>query len=433
MTPLATAALLLVALWGAARLGGAAFGRLRQPRVVGELLAGAALGPAVLGALWPEASVAVTRALRDDLAAGVALDLAHHVGLVGLMFLSGARMRGLLGPEDRRAVAWLAGVGTALPFVVALALAPVLPLARLEGPAGSRPALVLVLGVAAAVTSIPVISRIFRDLGLLETRFARLVLGVAVVEDVALWAVLAAAVSLAAATDVSWAALALDLARTAAYVGAALALGPALVRRLERGRLAAPIERAPLAWLALVLAAHGLAGAACGVGPVFAAFFAGLSLDGGGPAVRGRLDRLERVGYAAPIPVYFALVGLRLDLGPGLDLGLAALLLVGACAVKLAAVGLGALLAGFRGLDVVNLAVATNARGGPGIVLASVALAAGIVNPLGYTSLVLLAVVSSQAAGAWLEHLVRRGRPLLAHAPGSRDVGPAGPPDEGRG
>ena len=75
---------------------------------------------------------------------------------------------------------------------------------------------------------------------------------------------------------------------------------------------------------------------------------------------------------------------------------------------------LGAKLARFRGLDVVNLAVAANARGGPGIVLASVAYEAGIISSAFYTTLVLVAIVTSQAAGAWLEFVLRKGWALLS-------------------
>jgi hypothetical protein len=62
----------------------------------------------------------------------------------------------------------------------------------------------------------------------------------------------------------------------------------------------------------------------------------------------------------------------------------------------------------------VNLALATNARGGPGIVLASVAYDAGIINATFYTTLVLVAVLTSQLAGAWLEFVLRKGWPLLS-------------------
>lgn len=64
-----------------------------------------------------------------------------------------------------------------------------------------------------------------------------------------------------------------------------------------------------------------------------------------------------------------------------------------------------------------NLAITTNARGGPGIVLASVAFDAGIISPKFYTTLVIAAVITSQVAGAWLDYVLRKGWPLLTPIP----------------
>src|SRR5262249_2732179 len=116
----------------------------------------------------------------------------------------------------------------------------------------------------------------------------------------------------------------------------------------------------------------------------------------------------------------------KLDLSRNFSLAMLGIFLAGACLIKLLSVGLGAKLAGFHGLDLVNLAVATNARGGPGIVLASVAYDAGIINAAGYTTLVLLAVLPSRAAGAWLEHVVRKGWPLLSTDRVTPEAAPAG-------
>ena len=79
--------------------------------------------------------------------------------------------------------------------------------------------------------------------------------------------------------------------------------------------------------------------------------------------------------------------------------------------------GLAAWLGGFRRLDIINIALTTNARGGPGIVLASVAYDAGIINAAFYTSLVITAVVTSQMAGAWLRFVLSKGWPLLSTNP----------------
>ncbi len=90
--------------------------------------------------------------------------------------------------------------------------------------------------------------------------------------------------------------------------------------------------------------------------------------------------------------------------------------IVGSCLVKIVSVSLAARFAGFRGLDLINLAITTNARGGPGIVLASVAFDAGIISPKFYTTLVLAAIITSQVAGAWLDYVLRRGWSLLTPA-----------------
>ena len=84
--------------------------------------------------------------------------------------------------------------------------------------------------------------------------------------------------------------------------------------------------------------------------------------------------------------MYFAIVGLKLDLVHGFSFWMLALFLVGSCVVKVLSVTLAGRLAGFRGLDLINLAITTNARGGPGIVLASVAFDAGIISATFYTT-----------------------------------------------
>lgn len=90
-----------------------------------------------------------------------------------------------------------------MPFFLALFAAPLLPLSSLAGTAGSESAVVLVFACAVAVTSIPVITKIFYDLGILHTRFASLMLGAAVLEDIMLWGVLSVATAIAAATVAS--------------------------------------------------------------------------------------------------------------------------------------------------------------------------------------------------------------------------------------
>ena len=113
--------------------------------------------------------------------------------------------------------------------------------------------------------------------------------------------------------------------------------------------------------------------------------------------------------FAFFIPIYFALVGLKLDLVHSFPLGFFVPLLLFACTVKALSIYAGARLAGEPSTNALNIAVAMNARGGPGIVLASLAYEAKIVNQAFYAILVMLSLVTSLLAGAWLDFAIRRG------------------------
>ncbi|HLW52157.1 MAG TPA: cation:proton antiporter [Candidatus Angelobacter sp.] len=401
--------LFIALLLTAAHLLGYLFARLRQPRVIGEILAGIVLGPFVLGRLPGYVHV-----LQLDVAMQpkkAALDLLYQMGLLLLMFISGAEVKSLFQRQERKQIAWLAAVGTALPFAAMMLLSPLMPLNWFMGTRANRTSLILVMSIAVSVTSIPVISRIFFDLKILHTRFARLVLGVAVLEDIALWAVLAIATSLAADSGAPPRKIAVHIAITGLYFTLGLSLAPRATKRISKSRFNVLAGNSPVSYTLLIAFAYSAAAALLGVNLVFAAFLAGFAVSR--KRLGEALETISRFSFAMFIPLYFSLVGYSLVFDKDLSLWTLVAFLTGACALKVVAVALGARLAGFRGLDVINLAVATNARGGPGIVLASVAYEAGIISAAFFTTLVLVAILTSQAAGAWLEFVLRKGWSLL--------------------
>ena len=407
----------LFVLLAAARVLGYAFTRMRQPKVIGEIVAGVLLGPSLLGRFAPGVSAAILP-LHQGAAASAqyaaVLSFLYNFGLLLLMFASGAETKGLFNREDRRQVAWLGALGTGLPFVAALCAVWFLPLDLIAGPSRARLPLMLVVSIAVAVTSIPVISKILHDLEILHTRFARLVLGVAVIEDIVLWAVLAVATALAASGNVPNRMIATHIALTLAYFGFGLFVAPKLLARLTRSRWNVLTATSPIAYVVVVLLAYSAVASLLNISLVFAAFLAGYAIAAERELLAQALSAVSEFSFAVFIPIYFAVVGYKLDLSRTFSLSMLAIFLVLSSAAKFMSAGLGARMAGFRFGDSVNLASALNARGGPGIVLASVAFDAGIINATFYTTLVLVAILTSQAAGAWLAYILRSGRPLLS-------------------
>ncbi|HEV2150659.1 MAG TPA: cation:proton antiporter [Longimicrobiaceae bacterium] len=428
LSPATLGALLAAAglLLGSALVVGAVFRRLGQPTVIGEIAGGVLLGPTVLGALVPEVHRALFVAPAE---ARVALGTLYELGLLLLMFCSGLQVRSVFGPGERRTAARITALGVGVPLLLAGAAAGRVETEGLLGPAQSEPALLLVLGVAVSVTSVPVISRIFLDLGILRTAFARIVLAAAVLEDVLLYALLALAVSLAGGAHSgggglqqwlgvepgSAAALACHVAATVAFLGVLLGPAPAWLMRLRRAPAVRDANRTAL--LLLWLLAASSAAVFLGIAPMLGALAAGIAASREGEDGEAAERAVVEFSLAFPVPLYFAMVGLRLDFLGAFDPSFFLAFLAFACGVKLLGTYLGAWWAGEPPRSAANLAVAMNARGGPGIVLASVALDAGIVSEALYTSLVMLAVATSALAGWWLRREVERGRavaPALA-------------------
>jgi Kef-type K+ transport system membrane component KefB len=400
------------------------FEKLLQPRLVGEILAGILLGPWVLKLLAPHTFGVLFPAGGATTAV---YGFLYNLGLILLMFCAGAETRRLLGKENQKQTATLIGVGDIVNFAIVLALgfAGLLPLKALTGPKGTEMATLLIVAIGVAVTSIPVISRIFWDLRIMHTRFVSLILGCSVVEDIALWVVLALATALASAGAVGAQvvhSVTGHVIATAIYLVVAMLMAPPVLTRLPKAKWNLVQRSTPVGYLLLVLFIYCAIASAVGVNIQFAALLAGFGIVGGISGkerhrVAAPLDAISKVSFATFIPIYFGIIGYRLVFGHEFSMAIMIGFLVGSTVIAVITEGVAARLAGFRGLDLINIALTTNARGGPGIVLASVAYDAGLINGAFFTTLVLTAVITSQMAGAWLRYVLKRGWPLLSTNP----------------
>jgi Kef-type K+ transport system membrane component KefB len=406
--------LALLVLLAATRLGGRLATRAKLPPVVGEISAGLLVGPSVVGALFPEAHAEVFPASGP---VGDSLDAFYELGLILLMFAAGLELKVAPRGAEARTAGIITAAATTIPLAAGAVTALIFDLDSLEGTANDHAALVIVFAAALAVTSIPVISRIMLDLGLLGTRFSRIVLGSAVTEDVLLYGLLAVAVGLAQSGAQAFGVPA-ELGIDAASVGGAAyyAAMTALVLVVPLWAVQAASGSTRFDWILqrlgdqapnqlLLLLALTAACGALGVVPIFGALTAGLIVSQLHD-VRVGGSSVGRFSLAFFIPIYFGLVGLRIDLQADADLLLLASFIPAACLIKGGAVYLGARIAREAPGSARALAVALNARGGPGIVLASVSLAAGIVSEEFFVTLIMLSLVTSALAGWWLQRLL---------------------------
>jgi Kef-type K+ transport system membrane component KefB len=408
----------LAALLLAAHGMGSVFVRFRQPRAIGEVVGGLLLGLTVFGYLAPSAQ---SWLFPSTGATPTVLAAVNQLGLLLLLFITGIEIRRVFHREERKTVGAVFVTGMLIPFLAGIAILQFTNLHRMWGANGNTRSFLLVFAISMAVTSIPVISRIMHDLGILDTTFARVVLGVAVLEDLVLYVVLAVAIGYAGAQAGSLfglpaelniaggsnADMAYHVLVTIAFLAVSLVIGPPLYRwigglKINLIQRASPIGHQFTFMLLLTIAALGL-----GIEAFFGALVAGIVVGSTESEPSQATQAVTSFALAFFIPIYFAMIGLGLDLVHGFSVVFFIGFLLAACVIKSISVFAGARVAGETSGSSLNLAVAMNARGGPGIVVASTAFAAGIISQPFYAVLVLLAIITSLAAGAWLDRVPR--------------------------
>ena len=365
-----------------AHAAGAAARRIGQPPVVGEILSGILLGPAVLGS-----------ALAGALFPGpvrVALEPLATLGLVLFMFGVGYELDHRL-VRSPAAVSVAAGA-TVLPLLLGVGLA-----GWLAGPhqhAGSL-AFALFIGIAMSVTAFPVLARILADRGLSGTRVGALALSGAAAGDVAAWSLLAVVLSMAGGKS-AW---------TTLFAIPAVLVMIFLVRPLLAATLSRRTGPAVFAVLAAGLLLTAAATDLLGLHIIFGAFLFGAICPRGHEQLRTDVvDRLTGVGRQLLLPVFFVVAGYQLDLtGIGLpDIGELAAILAVAVIGKAAGAYLAATLHGLPPQEAASLGVLMNTRGLTEIVVLTIGLQAGILDHRLYSLMVIMALATTAMTGPLL-------------------------------
>jgi K+:H+ antiporter len=387
----------------AAALMGRLAGRVGLPAVLGELCAGVALGPSLLGPLAPEP---VARLIDSVSVQASAVHVAGQIGLLLLVGITGTHVDvGLVRRRGATAARVSAG-GLVIPLGLGVACGFLLPDSLLGET--DRGVFALFIGVALCVSAIPVIARTLIDMRLLHRDIGQLTLSAAMVDDAAGWLLLSV-VSALATTGVHAETVASSLARLAALLAFALLLGRPLVR-LAIGaatRTGNPALTAVIV-AALVLAAAQGAGA-IGCEPIVGAFVCGTLIGTRLDFARAAPLRVLVVVVLAPI--FFVSAGLKVDLTalarPDVALAAAAVLGV-AVAGKFAGAYLGARLSRLDRWEAVSLGAGLNARGVIEVVIATAGLQMGVLNEASYTIIVLVAIATSLMAPPLLRFATRR-------------------------
>ncbi len=367
-----------------ARLAGALFRRIGQPPVIGEVIAGIALGPSLFGqhstVLFP-------------LDARPLLKILATLGLVTFMFFAGLEMdlRHLGGRYKTSTV--VAVAGTAVPFALGTLLG--LALYPTHGVADKVP-FCLFMGAAMSITAFPVLARILVERGLYDTPLGVVTMAAAAGGDVLAWATVALVVVTVTSASVWHLPYVCILAVGFAFLMISV-VRPRLARFGDR-----PLDVTGLSAIVAGVLFCSFVTSAIGIHEIFGAFLFGAVFPRGRLAEEVR-DRLDAVAVLL-LPVFFVFSGLSVDIrAVGWLGGWQLLLIIGvASAGKLLGAGLGARSQGVPARESLALAVLMNTRGLTELVVLGIGRELGVLDAELYTLLVLMAVVTTVATGPLL-------------------------------
>lgn len=395
--------------------------RFMIPRVIGEVASGLVIGPTILGYFFPDAFhwLFTGSPIENGL-----FGFMYQIGLIMLMFCSGLKFHSKLKSSDGKIMLAIVVSSTVLPFIIGWFATSLFDVNQYFGPAGSLFAMKIVVAISIAVTSIPVISKIFNDLGIMHSRFAKVIVGIAGIHDVLLWVALGVATSVASQTGVvSFGTVSKSLWITGVFIFGTIFLLRILFKYMTMQKANLLFRSSPVGYFLFVVFIFSVLAGYLGVDIMFGALLVGISAK---LALSENLFKhleqsVSNISFSWFIPVYFAIVGLKLDLAQHFNVLFFLKYLLLATLAQIIIVFLTCKLLKLDHLTSLNFSMAMNARGGPGIVLSTVAYGAGIINQEFFSILVMLALVTSWFAGTWIRIVLSKGWVLM---PGDENLVP---------
>lgn len=377
---------------------GKAFEIIKAPKVVGEIVGGMLFGGTFLGYICPQFIDNIFNNYSEE---GKVLNVFYQLGLIFLMFVSGYNTKIDLDRKNIRIFTSLFVGSTIIPMFLGMPFINIF-MKYFIGSKNNKIAYSIVFLIAIAITSIPVISKIFFDMGIINTKFANIVLTASTLQDLCLWILLNSSINIATSEKVDYLKMFITVVVTIVLFVITKYIGKLIHRIKIDFRDGAGFLQLCFICLFFFIALLSM----LKINIMYSSFLVGYlmrCITTKENTVNDRVKCISDFAFSFFVPVYFALVGIQLNLIHHFSFARFTLFFLIAFILE----GVGTVLVlkiatKLKNNQIINFGIAMNARGGPGIVLATVAYNYKIINVEFFTVLVLTTMFSSLIAGYWL-------------------------------
>ncbi|KAA0766733.1 cation:proton antiporter [Bacillus sp. SH5-2] len=350
--------------------------RLGQPSVLGKLIVGIVIGPAVLG--WIENSELLTQ--------------LSNVGVILLMFMAGLETDLDELNANRNSSLAVALGGIILPFVGGYVSGLVM---------GMEQGNAVFLGLLLCATSVSISVQTLRDLGKMKTRESTTMLGAAVFDDILVVILLAFAMSFLGTDDVN---LAMVILKKVVFFASIILIGwkgvPAIMRWLSPLRVSESIVSAAL----IICFSFAYFGELLGIAGIIGAFAAGIAISQ--TNYKHEVEKkVEPIAYAMFVPVFFVSIGMNITFdGIGNQIWFILALTVIAVLTKLIGCGFGARMTGFDAKSSAIIGAGMVSRGEVALIIAGTGLSSGLLAQDYFTAIVIVVILTTMITPPMLKY-----------------------------
>ncbi|AJH22044.1 cation:proton antiporter [Bacillus mycoides] len=350
--------------------------RLGQPSVLGKLIVGIVIGPAIFG--WIENSELLTQ--------------LSNVGVILLMFMAGLETDLEELNANRNSSLAVALGGIVLPFVGGYVAGLVV---------GMEQGNAVFLGLLLCATSVSISVQTLRDLGKMKTRESTTMLGAAVFDDILVVILLAFAMSFLGTDDVN---LTMIILKKVVFFASIILIGwkgvPAIMRWLSPLRVSESIVSAAL----IICFSFAYFGELLGIAGIIGAFAAGIAISQ--TNYKHEVEKkVEPIAYAMFVPVFFVSIGMNITFdGIGDQIWFILALTVIAVFTKLIGCGFGARITGFDAKSSAIIGAGMVSRGEVALIIAGTGLSSGLLAQDYFTAIVIVVILTTMITPPMLKY-----------------------------
>lgn len=369
--------------------------KLKQPAVVGEIIAGIILGPTILGNFFPGAQEYL---FQSHPMSNIALDGFVQISVVLLLFIAGLEVELQIVWSQGKNALKIAVASMTLPIIAGFVVAYAFP-EFLGVNINDRIVASTFFGLAISITALAVVARILMDLDLFKTSTGLLIIAAAMIVDILGWIVFSVILSLSENGAEGLGVLP-TIALTLAFTFFMLTFGKALINKTL------PWINKKLAWpgglLSLSLAICFLAASFTefiGIHAIFGAFIIGVAFGDSEYLTEKAKEILHQFINNIFAPIFFVSIGLKVNFFEAFDLGIVGVVVIVGFLTKYFGAYLGSRFAGIKRQDSAVIGFGMSTRGSMDIILGLIALETGLITESLFIGLVILALLSSISSG----------------------------------